>query len=141
MTMHPELKHAIDLNLSALELIRLFTKHHSGIPEEHVELLDAEYELMPSDCSFWDNWHPLLHKFYWYQGFEPPPISEAFLSIHKNLTREVISWLCDSGRRSNVYLIEEAQTPTQYFNENFRAHAFASICYDAHRFGQPLRDC
>ncbi|KAF7771809.1 hypothetical protein Agabi119p4_6120 [Agaricus bisporus var. burnettii] len=65
--------------------------------------------------------------------------SEAFISIHKGLTREVISWLCDSGRRSNVYLIEEALTQTENVYEHYRANVFATICYNAHRFGLPFR--
>ncbi|KAF7771697.1 hypothetical protein Agabi119p4_6008 [Agaricus bisporus var. burnettii] len=137
MMMHPELKHALDANLSALEVIRLFTKHHSGILEECIGL-DVQDELEPSDCSFWDTWQPLFREVPWF-CLEPPPVSEAFLSIHKDLTREVISWLCDSGRTSNVYLIEEALTQTDNIYENYRANAFASICYDAHRFGLSLR--
>ncbi|XP_006459657.1 hypothetical protein AGABI2DRAFT_116619 [Agaricus bisporus var. bisporus H97] len=138
MTMHPELKHALDTNLSALEVIRLFTKHHSGVPEERIDLSNHK-ESKHSDLSFWDAWEPLFYSCPSYWNPRSAPASEAFLSIHKDLTREVISWLCDSGRRSNVYLIEEAQTRTENVNENYRANAFASICYDAHRFGLPLR--
>ncbi|EKM79000.1 hypothetical protein AGABI1DRAFT_129265 [Agaricus bisporus var. burnettii JB137-S8] len=138
MTMHPELKRALDTNISALEVIRLFTKHHSGVPEERIDLRNHQ-ESKHSDLSFWDAWQPLFQSCPSYWNPRSAPASEAFLSIHKDLTREVVSWLCDSGRRSNVYLIEEAQTRTENVNENFRANVFASICYDAHRFGLPLR--
>ncbi|XP_006459656.1 hypothetical protein AGABI2DRAFT_116618 [Agaricus bisporus var. bisporus H97] len=134
--MHPELKHALDANLSALEVIRLFTKHHSGISEERVELV-VQGELEPSDCSFWDTWQP-LGRFTSHPGSRSS-VSRACLSIHSDLTREIISWLSDSGRRSNVYLIQEAQMQTDFAHEILRANAFASICYDAHRFGLPLR--
>ncbi|KAF7771816.1 hypothetical protein Agabi119p4_6127 [Agaricus bisporus var. burnettii] len=136
MTMHPELKHALDANLSALEVIRLFTKHHSGISEERVELV-VQGELEPSDRLFWDTWQP-LGRFTSHPGSRSS-VSRACLSIHSDLTREIISWLCDSGRRSNVYLIQEAQIQTDFAHEILRANAFASICYDAHRFGLPLQ--
>ncbi|KAF7783305.1 hypothetical protein Agabi119p4_2681 [Agaricus bisporus var. burnettii] len=139
--MHPEVKRALDTNLSVLEVIRLFTKHHSGVPEDRIELrLNWELELRHSDFSFWDTWKPLFRKLFWYSDPEPASASEPFLSIHKNLTREIISWLCDSKRRSNIHLIAEGQTQTENASENHRGNAFATICYDAHRFGLPLRD-
>ncbi|KAF7771820.1 hypothetical protein Agabi119p4_6131 [Agaricus bisporus var. burnettii] len=139
MNMHPDLKHAFDTNLSALEVIRLFTKHHSGVPEKRIGLR-SQHELKPSDSSFWDTWQPLCHKLHRFSDPESPPASEAFMSIHKGLTRDVISWLCDSGRTSNVYLIEESQAHTENINENYRVNVFATVCYDAHRFGTPFRD-
>jgi hypothetical protein len=71
---------------------------------------------------------------------------DPFLNIHKDLTREVISWLCDSQRKSNVYVIAEPPTPKIYASggsrqrnyytwANSRASVFATICSGAHRFG------
>src|SRR5262249_20915541 len=45
-------------------------------------------------------------------------------------------WLCDSKKKSNVYLIAERLEP--YFHEYSRVGLFTQICVEAHRFGQPF---
>lgn len=65
---------------------------------------------------------------------KPIPVQSPFLNIYKDLTREIISWLCDSKRRNNVYMIAEPRArypigiPT-------RADVLANICSDADRLG------
>jgi hypothetical protein len=59
-------------------------------------------------------------------------IDDPFLSIYEDLTREIISWLCDCERKSNVYLIPEPQLALSI---PARISVLASICYNADRFG------
>jgi hypothetical protein len=61
------------------------------------------------------------------------------LNIHKAITRELISWLCDSKRKSNVYLIVEPWISGLDALAHTRAAVFANICSDAQRFGQIIR--
>jgi hypothetical protein len=68
-------------------------------------------------------------------GRDTIEISEASLYTRRALTRGAISWLCDSKRNSNVYLIHES-VPGDYGNvESYRADVVAKICCDAQRSG------
>jgi hypothetical protein len=60
------------------------------------------------------------------------------LNIHKTLTKEVISWICDSKRKSNVYLIAEQGILGLHGLAHTRAAVLGSICSDARRFGQVI---
>jgi hypothetical protein len=71
-----------------------------------------------------------------YSLLELNAVCEPFLSIHKALTKEVISWICDSKRRNNVYIIAEPRIPRLVAHEHSRAAVFANICSDAQRFGR-----
>ncbi|EKM78934.1 hypothetical protein AGABI1DRAFT_129206 [Agaricus bisporus var. burnettii JB137-S8] len=140
MAMHPELEEAFNTGLSMPEVFKIFTKHHSGLREERIDVDSSAWdELVPAFCAFWDNWKPLFRRV-----FKMPivshPVSEQSMSIHRTLTREIISWLCDSKRRSNVYLVAEPQMPTTYSYRNRRARVFANVCYDAQRFGLPFQN-
>ncbi|KAF7771647.1 hypothetical protein Agabi119p4_5958 [Agaricus bisporus var. burnettii] len=143
MTMHPELEHAFNAGLSIPEVINIFMKHHSAAIEKHMDKLSVFSSLNGnhSESAFWDTWQPLFRRLPHTLILPSPKIvNDPFLSIRKALTRDIISWLCDSKRRSNVYLIVEQQKPTLHTNENTRAHLFANICNKAQRFGLPIRD-
>ncbi|KAF7771792.1 hypothetical protein Agabi119p4_6103 [Agaricus bisporus var. burnettii] len=136
MAMHSELEEALNTGLSIPEVIRIFTKHHSSPKEAHIKTYSSEFhESVHRNRTFWDNWKPLFRRLPYYLIPDLGQVDEPFMSIHKALTREIISWLCDSKRRSNVYLISEPQVPTLYVNRNTRAHLLANACYDAERFG------
>ncbi|EKM78937.1 hypothetical protein AGABI1DRAFT_129208 [Agaricus bisporus var. burnettii JB137-S8] len=140
MTMHPELEEAFNTGLSMQEVFSIFTKHHSGPIEERIETGPSRFKkLVHTDCAFWDNWKPLFLRVPYHSLPGPESVDVPFMSIHKALTREIISWLCDSKRRSNVYLISETRTAPLFIYGNTRAHIFANVCYDAHRFGLPMR--
>jgi hypothetical protein len=75
------------------------------------------------------------------------PVPNPCLSIYKDLTREIISWLCTSERKSNVYLIAEPQEiaepryPPYMMEIPTRARVLATICCYADRLGaQPNFD-
>ncbi|XP_006459587.1 hypothetical protein AGABI2DRAFT_116548 [Agaricus bisporus var. bisporus H97] len=142
MTIHPELEEAFNTGLSMPEVFEIFTKHHSGSKEERLNT--SSYEVGPdesihTDCAFWDDWRPLFRRLSRPVTLHTLP-SEPSMNIHKALTREIISWLSDAKRRSNVYLIAEPRMPARYSYENTRAYVFANVCYDAQRFGLPMRN-
>ncbi|EKM78922.1 hypothetical protein AGABI1DRAFT_129193 [Agaricus bisporus var. burnettii JB137-S8] len=142
MTIHPELEEAFNTGLSMPEVFEIFTKHHSGSKEERLNT--SSYEMGPdesihTDCAFWDDWRPLFRRLSRPVTLHTLP-SEPSMNIHKALTREIISWLSDAKRRSNVYLIAEPRMPARYSYENTRAYVFANVCYDAQRFGLPMRN-
>ncbi|KAF7771656.1 hypothetical protein Agabi119p4_5967 [Agaricus bisporus var. burnettii] len=143
MTMHPELEEAFDMGLSMPEVFKLFTKHHSGLVEERIDSAPTDSKkLVHSNDTFWDNWEPLFRRLPYCSIPFSMPIDEPFMSIYQELSKEIISWLCDSKRRSNVYLISEPQTLTLYIHENTRAHLFSRVCYDTQRLGTPtINDC
>ncbi|XP_006459559.1 hypothetical protein AGABI2DRAFT_116521 [Agaricus bisporus var. bisporus H97] len=136
--MHPELEEAFGTELSMPEVFKLFTKHHSGSMKEPIETHPFNFKkLVHTNCTFWDKWKPLFRRLPYHSKPFFLSVDEPFMRIHKALTKEIISWLCDSKRRSNVYLISETSTPTLYDHRNTRAHLFSKICYDAQRFGLP----
>ncbi|EKM78996.1 hypothetical protein AGABI1DRAFT_129262 [Agaricus bisporus var. burnettii JB137-S8] len=143
MAMHPELKRALDANLSALEAFLLsVTLAYQGSAlsygpagnQNTVTARSGRLGNLASSIGF-----NLFLSCPSYLDPESPPAKEPCLNVHKDLTRGIISWLSDSERRSNVYLIEEAQTRTKNVNEYFGANV-ATICGDTHRLGLPLRD-
>ncbi|KAF7777879.1 hypothetical protein Agabi119p4_3951 [Agaricus bisporus var. burnettii] len=143
MTMHPELEEAFNMGLSMPEVFELFTKHHSGPEEERVDIRSSARlpdQSVHKDGAFWDNWRPLFRRLPMsFEDYEP--VSEPFMHIHKVFTREIISWLCDAKKRSNIYLIAEPPMPTTGSSMiNTRAHVFSNVCYDAQRFGLPMRN-
>ncbi|KAF7777882.1 hypothetical protein Agabi119p4_3954 [Agaricus bisporus var. burnettii] len=143
MTMHPELEEAFNMGLSMPEVFKLFTKHHSGPKEERIDIdsYTIPDELVHADDEFWDDWRPLFCRLPMSFGLNEP-VSEPFMHIHKVFTREIMSWLCDAKKRSNIYLIAEPQVPMSdfYFRINTRAHVFSNVCDDAQRFGLPMRN-
>jgi hypothetical protein len=61
-------------------------------------------------------------------------IGDASLNAHRALTRGVISWLCDSKRKSNIYLINNKPCMTNQLSEEYsRAAVVGKICSDAQR--------
>jgi hypothetical protein len=56
-----------------------------------------------------------------------------FLNIYTGLTREIISWLCDSKRKSTVYLIAELLRRKYNIEIPTRGSILAGICHDADR--------
>jgi hypothetical protein len=68
----------------------------------------------------------------WYAAREP------FLSIHRTLTKEVISWLCDSERKHSVYLIADSWLGRSGVYQCSRAAAFIKVCSDAQRLAAVL---
>ncbi|KAF7777696.1 hypothetical protein Agabi119p4_3768 [Agaricus bisporus var. burnettii] len=143
MTMHLELEEAFNMGLSMPEVFELFTKHHSGPEEERIDIHSSarlDKESVHTDGAFWDDWRPLFRRLPESFGVNEP-VSEPFMHIHKVFTREVISWLCDAKKRSNIYLIAEPQVSmTEFSLRNTRAHVFSNVCYNAQRFGLPMRN-
>jgi hypothetical protein len=62
-------------------------------------------------------------------------VDELSLNIHRAVTRGVISWLCDSKRKSNVYLIDESWMPRKFSKGHPRPTVVGKICSEAQRFG------
>ncbi|XP_006459598.1 hypothetical protein AGABI2DRAFT_116558 [Agaricus bisporus var. bisporus H97] len=60
---------AFNTGLSIPEVFKIFTKHHSGLKEERIDVDSSAWdELGPAFCAFWDNWKPystrtLFNKF------------------------------------------------------------------------------
>ncbi|KAF7771789.1 hypothetical protein Agabi119p4_6100 [Agaricus bisporus var. burnettii] len=142
MTMHPELEDAFDTGLSMSEVFKLFTKHHSGPIEKRIETDPFKFEKLDhNNDTFWDKWSPLFRCLQYTLWMSFVPVDEPFMNIHKALTREIILWLCDSKKKSNIYLISETLTSTRRTGHGYtRAHIFANVCYDAQRFGLPMRN-
>ncbi|XP_006462223.1 hypothetical protein AGABI2DRAFT_179070 [Agaricus bisporus var. bisporus H97] len=144
MTMHPELEEAFNTGLSMPEVFELFTKHYSGLKEDRVDIHSHTMfdDPVHTDGVFWYEWRPLVFCRLPMSWGLKRPVSEPFMHIHKVLTREIMSWLCDVKKRSNVYLIAEPQLPptTDFDMINTRAYVFSNVCYDAQRFGLPMRN-
>jgi hypothetical protein len=68
----------------------------------------------------------------WYAAREP------FLGVHRTLTKEVISWLCDSERKHSVCFIAESWLGRSGVYQCSRAAAFIKVCSDAQRLAAVL---
>jgi hypothetical protein len=153
---------AIDASLTLrLIVVKIFQRHHSGSIEEYIDENVSDWlELVYSDSSFWDKWKPcefraveaftslmqqqfslrtivflrLTYPLLWAKPMEP---LDPFLNIYKGPTQEIISWLCDSKRKTNVcWIVEPPLSPSS--GANSRANVIASICCDADRLGGQL---
>jgi hypothetical protein len=97
-------------------------------------LVSAILDIPVRDCQLAEI---VLRSLSIYQtGPESIDISETSLNTHRALTRSVISWLCDSKRKSNIYLINESWVPSDFAEGYSRAAAVGKICCDAQRVGR-----